>query len=270
MKYAVYSVIALAVSVFCGTVLMKTIMKEKKSGKGKRILLAAGLSVLIFTTGFLVYLLPYQKAEGTPVLMLEGKAEVKEERHGKTSDIACKAPEKSDTAIIFYPGAKVEETAYAPLLHQLAENDMDVCLVKMPLRFAFLGINKAEPIIQKGGYVHYYMGGHSLGGAMAAEYAADHSDMVEGLIHLASYSTKELDESMMEMVIYGTEDRIVNKKNIEAGRRMAPDRYYEYTIEGGNHAQFGNYGDQAGDGPASISASEQQSEAIRMITDTIK
>ena len=146
MKYTVYSVIALAVSVFCGTVLMKTIMKEKKSGKGKRILLAAGLSVLIFTTGFLVYLLPYQKAEDAPVLMLEGKAEVKEERHGKTSDIACEAPEKSDTAIIFYPGAKVDPYAYVPLAEKLAENGIDIYIIKMPFHMAVFEKNAADGI----------------------------------------------------------------------------------------------------------------------------
>ena len=250
-----------------GFFMQDNVSDHKKFNKKHLIWITPLVGIAVLVVVFLIYASFYYHADETAInaLASDDLVKVSETEYGWFFD----GP-SDENVYIFYPGAKVEETAYAPLLHQLAENDMDVCLVKMPLRFAFLGINKAEPIIQKGSYVHYYMGGHSLGGAMAAEYAADHSDMVEGLIHLASYSTKELDESMMEMVIYGTEDRIVNKKNIEAGRRMAPDRYYEYTIEGGNHAQFGNYGDQAGDGPASISASEQQSEAIRMITDTIK
>lgn len=223
-------------------------------------------ALIVLTIGFLIYASFYFHADQTALNALHSDEIVKisKTEYGWFFD----GPSE-ENVYIFYPGAKVEETAYAPLLHQLAENDMDVCLVKMPLRFAFFGIDKAGPIIQRNEYDHYYMGGHSLGGAMAAIYAADHSDGIAGIIHLASYSTKELDDSMMEIVIYGTEDKIVSRESIEEGRKLAPDQYYEYTIEGGNHAWFGNYGIQPGDGTASISAQKQQSEAIRLILDTI-
>ena len=89
-----------------------------------------------------------------------------------------------ENALIFYPGAKVEETAYAPMLNLLAEKGVDVCLVKMPFRLSFFGINKAADIISEYGYSDFYIGGHSLGGAMAAVYAAKHSEIFRALFFL--------------------------------------------------------------------------------------
>lgn len=245
---------------------MNIATSEKKHNKIHLIWIIPLLCLAILTIVFLIYASSYFHADQTALDALgsDELVKVSEAEYGWFFD----GPSE-ENVYIFYPGAKVEETAYAPLLHQLAENDMDVCLVKMPLRFAFLGLNKAESIIQNNKYDHYFIGGHSLGGAMAAVYAANHSETIDGVIHFASYSTKELDDSMMEIVIYGTEDKIVSRKSIEKGREIAPDRYYEYTIDGGNHAQFGNYGNQPGDGTASISAQDQQSEAIRLIGDTI-
>ena len=244
-----------------------TVSDHKKFNKKHLIWITPLVGIAVLVVVFLIYASFYYHADETAInaLASDDLVKVSETEYGWFFE----GP-SDENIYIFYPGAKVEETAYAPLLHQLAENDMDVCLVKMPLRFAFLGINKAELIIQSNEYDHYYVGGHSLGGAMAAVYAAKHSEMIDGVIHFASYSTKKLDDSMIEIVIYGTEDKIVSRKSIEEGRQMAPDRYYEYTIEGGNHAQFGNYGIQSGDGAASVSASEQQSEAIRLIRDIIK
>ena len=75
------------------------------------------------------------------------------------------------------------------LLHELAGKGMDVCLVKMPLRFAFFGTDKADAVIRMYDYEHCYIGGHSLGGAMAAEFAAGHSDQLTGLILLAAFKS---------------------------------------------------------------------------------
>ena len=171
----------------------------------------------------------------------------------------------SENAMIFYPGAKVEETAYAPLLHLLAEKGMDVCLVKMPFRFAFFGVNRAGSVIRQYDYKHYYIGGHSLGGAMAAGYAAAHGDELEGIILLAAYPTKELDKDLLEITVYGSEDEVLNMDKLAEGRKYSALYSEEYEIEGGNHAQFGDYGVQKGDGEASISADEQRKQTVDLI-----
>ena len=95
-------------------------------------------------------------------------------------------PSEED-ALIFYPGAKVDEKAYIPILYRFAEEGMDVCLVKMPFHLAFFGMNKAADVMHQYSYANWYIGGHSLGGAMAANYAADHGDRIRGLVLLAAY-----------------------------------------------------------------------------------
>ena len=165
----------------------------------------------------------------------------------------------ADTALIFYPGAKVDEAAYAPLLHRLAESDMDVFLVKMPFHLAFFGANKADDVLDTYNYARWYIGGHSLGGVMAVEYAADHD--LQGVILLASYPTKAVDEPML--LLYGTEDGVLNMDRVEEASRFGAVE--TAVIEGGNHANFGNYGEQAGDKAAAISAEEQQEETVSAI-----
>lgn len=266
MKYAVYSMIALAVSVFCGTVLMKAITKKNNSGKGKRILLAAVLSVLIFTTGFLIYLLPYQKAEDTPALLMQETAavEVIEEKHGKTSDIACKAPEKSNTAIIFYPGAKVDPYAYVTLATELAENGIDIYIIKMPFHMAVFQKNAADGILEDVHYDHVYLAGHSLGGTMAAQYTSEH-ETVEGVILLASYPTKPLNASQRLLSVAGDQDGCLEWDVYENKKENWPEDSQEVLLKGGNHAQFGTYGKQRGDNEAFITNEEQIDQTVKAI-----
>lgn len=120
-----------------------------------------------------------------------------------------------EKALIFYPGAKVATEAYAPLMYQLAENGVDCFLVEMPFHMAFFGMNRAEEIMQKYNYEAWYLGGHSLGGAMAANFVAgyveDHADGIRGLLLLAAYPTKDLSSSDMSVVtVYGSEDGVLN------------------------------------------------------------
>ena len=168
-----------------------------------------------------------------------------------------------EEALIFYPGAKVEETAYAPLLHMLAEKRMDVYLIRMPLRLAFFGINAADIVCREGGYSHYYIGGHSLGGAMAAVYAAGHEKEIDCAILLAAYQTKKA--AIDTILIYGSEDGVLDMTRINNTENLIIGRCVECCIIGGNHAQFGDYGEQAGDGKPGISSQEQQNQTIKEI-----
>ena len=135
---------------------------------------------------------------------------------------------------------------------------MDVCLVQMPLRMAFLAQNKATGIMEAYTYEHWYIGGHSLGGAVAANYAAAYGDRLTGLILLAAYPTHTIDSSVQILSIYGSEDGVLNRDRVEAGKAYVQGPYSEYVIDGGNHAQFGNYGIQRGDSPARLTSEEQQ------------
>ena len=171
----------------------------------------------------------------------------------------------SETALIFYPGAKVEYTAYAPLLQKLAADGVDCFLVKMPVNFALFGKNRASRIMEKYSYARWYLGGHSLGGAVAAMYAADHE--LEGLVLLAAYPTEPVDEMVLE--IYGSEDGVLNRERRSAGDALLSRDSRVEMIEGGNHAQFGDYGLQKGDGQAGISREEQLEITVRLIEEMI-
>ena len=178
--------------------------------------------------------------------------------------------EGTEHAIIFYPGAKVEYTAYVPMFFKLAKQGIDCFVVKMPGNLAILGSNKAEDIMKEYSYENWYLSGHSLGGAMAAGFAAEHSEKLEGLVLLAAYPTENLTDSGLKVLsVYGSEDRVLNMENLAEGRNMVPSEYKELLIEGGNHAWFAYYGEQAGDGPAAITKEVQQEETVNAIVDMI-
>ena len=170
-----------------------------------------------------------------------------------------------DEALIFYPGAKVEYIAYAKLLEKLAEDGTDCFLVKMPCNFAFLGVNKATDIMAGHEYKHWFVAGHSLGGAMAAIYASEND--LDGLILLGAYTTKEIDEPSLE--IYGSEDGVLNMQKLQEGNALFLQKPQVEVIKGGNHAQFGDYGEQKGDGEATISREKQQQITVEKMEEFI-
>ena len=119
-------------------------------------------------------------------------------------------------------------------------------------------------------YPHWYIGGHSLGGAMAAVYAAERGDSLAGLIMFAAYPTKPLNNKLLTMSIYGTEDGLLNMEKVRLSKNYTPGTFLTYVIEGGNHARFGNYGIQEGDGTATIARSRQQQLAVEFIVQHLR
>ena len=113
-------------------------------------------------------------------------------------------------------------------------------------------------------------GRHSLGGAMGAAYAAGHADRLKGVVLLAAYATKKLDDSLKEIVVYGSQDGVIRTGKLTEGRQFAPKQYIEHVIEGGNHAMFGNYGKQKGDGAGLITDKEQQAETVRAVMEAVR
>lgn len=170
-----------------------------------------------------------------------------------------------ENAIIFYPGAKVDTIAYAPMLYHLAEEGQDCFLLEMPYHMALFGKDKATDVMENYSYTNWYLSGHSLGGAVAAMYTSENLDKVDGLILLAAYPTKELSNDLKILSIYGDRDGVLNKEKYEEGKQYWNDNTVEVCIEGGNHAQFGNYGKQNKDNEATISWEEQQGKTIEAI-----
>lgn len=168
-------------------------------------------------------------------------------------------PEDPAIGLIFYPGGKVEHTAYVPLLRACAEQGILCALVQMPGNLAVLDANAADGLQQEHPEITaWYIAGHSLGGAMAANYAAAHYEDYDGLILLAAYSTKDLTRTNLRVLsVYGSEDGVMDSQNYEDNRENLPADTVEIVLNGGCHAQFGSYGPQEGDGVPSISGEEQ-------------
>lgn len=175
-----------------------------------------------------------------------------------------------NTGLILYPGGRVEPQAYAPLAHDIASEGFLTVIVPMPLNLAVFDPNRAHDVMQALPEVErWVIGGHSLGGAMAASYADGNRDRVEGLVLMASYpaSSNDLSDSDLKCLsIYGTLDGLADVNAIVSARELLPVDTGWLAIEGGNHAQFGWYGDQPGDKPASISREEQQQQTVSAIT----
>jgi hypothetical protein len=176
---------------------------------------------------------------------------------------------------VFYPGARVDYRAYAPVLHEIAASGYFVASVKVPVNFAIFDVNAADRVIsQYPAISNWAVGGHSLGGAAAAIYAANNQTRLKGLILWASYPSGEalVNTSLKALSIYGTKD-MAGMDAFDRSRSLLPADTQFVVIEGGNHAQFGSYGFQAGDNPANIPPEDQWmqiSSATSKFLETLK
>lgn len=233
----------------------------------KKIVITVVTVICLLLGGFFIYTSDYYHAdEEAMAVMSSDNIDIKE-----TDDYISFVPENYHTGLIFYPGGLVETESYAPLMKQCANKGLLCVLVKMPFHLAVFNINGAEGIQEEYDIDNWYIGGHSLGGSMAASYVSHHIDEYEGLILLASYSTEDLSDSYLNvMSIYGSEDQVLSLDKYKENKENLPENYNEYIIQGGNHAYFGSYGEQSGDGKAYISSNQQIKETVDYIINTIK
>ena len=211
--------------------------------------------ILSLVGGTVYYINDYYRAEDSAVVLFaSSKTDISEENGVYTFN-----SENAKTGVIFYPGGKVEAKAYAPLMYALAEEGILSILVTMPGNLAVLDMNAADGIIEKHPEIeNWYMAGHSLGGSMAASYIAENSQEFDGIILLASYSTADLSVSDLEVLsIYGNNDSVLNMEKYSEYKTNLPEDFKEIIIDGGCHAYFGAYGEQDGDGEATITRDEQ-------------
>ena len=231
-------------------------MRGKHVSRRKKWLVAGGIVLLVLAIlagVFFWYVSDYYRAEDVALEVLAQDSGITVQ-----DNLTILSPTSpTDTAIIFYPGAKVEAEAYLPLLDQIRQTGVICILVHMPFHMAIFDADAAQEVMAKFPEIqHWYMAGHSMGGAMASKFASDHPDQVEGLILMGAYLYGDYPEEQT-LTIYGSlnqsvEDHIDYTENI-------------VEIQGGNHAQFGNYGPQKGDLPAEISAQEQQAQTVAAI-----
>lgn len=268
MKYIFYSAIAI-VLIFGVAYLLAKLMIKKTDENHQHIKIMI-LTVLIgclalIVVGFIYLSNCYHGDDKAETALLgNDSVSVSEIEGGYLFD----GP-SSTMAIIFYPGARVDARAYAPLMMRLADR-CDCFLAKMPLNFAMFGKDAADKFINIYNYDRWLVAGHSMGGLVAANYAENHRDLIDGVILLAAYSTTELDDDLKVYSVYGSEDRCLERNVYDKNKSNLPSNTHEFVIKGGNHAQFGNYGVQTGDGTPTISDEDQQRITIESISELFR
>ncbi len=244
---------------------------KKMSKKLKIFLISLLCFIIVCCTAFGIYVSDYYHANDAALAATFSDDTVTVIQ--KNDDYMVFTPEKPKCGIVFYPGGKVEYTAYAPLMKSLAEEGFFCVLVKMPFNLAVFDINAADDILEEYTNIkEWYIGGHSLGGSMAASYASKNTDKLKGLILLASFSTENLNDSGLDVIqITAREDEILwdDMEKVKKYQPNLPDDFSQLCIEGGCHAYFGSYGEQKGDGKPTITPEEQVRQTVEFISETL-
>ena len=237
----------------------------------ERVLIAVAVVVALGVIAAAWYVNDYYHADGAALAVVvdeNGMADGIEIRQLEGGDLAF-VPEHPKAGLVFYPGAKVQPEAYAPLMQKLAEKGVLCVLLKPLLNLAILDIGAADGAIDQFPQVERWLiAGHSMGGVAAADYASRHGDQFEGIVFLASYPSVDLSSyDGTALLVVGSNDNVLKRKNYESARPKLPASSHEVVIDGGNHAYFGNYGQQAGDGEASITRENQQAQTADTVAE---
>jgi len=187
--------------------------------------------------------------------------------------IVFESDKEMETGLIFYPGGLVEPTAYAPILHQIAEKGVVVIITPMPLNLAIFNTGAANAVIDAYPYIStWILAGHSLGGASAAIFAENNPERIDAIALWDSYpaNSADLSDNTISVIsIFGTTNNFPNTENFNDKKHLLPADTIFIGIEGANHAQFGDYGPQKGDVVASMSLTEQHEQVAKIMLDFI-
>ena len=244
-------------------------------GKIRRVWVRAGaLAGVVFVAWSL---LAYRaSSEARHALKSDDRVEVTDR-----SDHWVFAPRQgaADVGLIFYAGAMVDPVAYAPLAHGVAEHGYQVLLIRLPRRGTFGGADGAAPLTRAieatlgvPGVRRWVAAGHSRGGKVAAELVRTRAGSLVGLILIGTSHPRDFSLATSRIAvtrIFGTRDTVADVDKVLNARRNLPPDTRDIQIDGGNHSQFGHYGFQPGDWPATITRDEQQRRTLDAIVATL-
>jgi hypothetical protein len=229
-----------------------------------------GLILLAVVIAFTIwFLIPLGPLDGTGTALVDGDEVTVEEDPWLTFTPV----NGTATGLIFYPGARVHPESYAPAARAIAEEGFLTVIVPMPLNMAVLSPNRAAEVIEAHPEIEtWVIGGHSLGGAMAAQFANTRRTAIDGVVLWGAYpgaNTSLRNAGQRVLVVYGTRDCISTEEEVLAGAIRLPDDTEVVAIQGGNHTQFGWYDGQPGSCTATISLEEQQAIAVEATVDLL-
>jgi len=229
--------------------------------RAKTVLLVCAIVIAIGAAAAAWYVNDFYHADETALQACQSTAGM--EVSSTATTLSFGDPDTAQAGLVFYPGAKVQAEAYAPLMRAIASHGIYCVIAKMPFNLALFNIDAASGIIAAHpGIPAWYVSGHSLGGSMASVWAASHADAIAGIIFFASYPAADLSKAdLRALSIYGSNDIVLNRSSYDKSASSRPRSFTELVIEGGNHGGFGDYGNQAGDGQATVSPDDQQAQA---------
>jgi len=178
-----------------------------------------------------------------------------------------------DTGFIFYPGGRIDPRGYASLMQSIAAEGYQVVVPEMPINMAVFDANVADEIVAAYPEIsNWAIGGHSVGGSMAAQYTKTHPETIDGLVIWASFPADNVDLSDSKLpvtLIYGSQDPRVNGESVAARKHLLPDETSYVRIEGGDHHQFGAYEIKPEEHHAIMGADGQQEIIIQSTLDVL-
>ena len=145
--------------------------------------------------------------------------------------------------LIFYPGGEVDERGYAEPLRSIAAAGYLVILVPMPLQLAVFDPDRATEVIDAfPDITKWAVGGHSLGGSMAARFAHHHPDKVSGLMMWDAFAADDMNDSTLKVALIhrSTEDKQPPPDYTDK-LPLLPAQTQYVPLEGGTHLNFGRF-----------------------------
>jgi hypothetical protein len=223
-----------------------------------RTTIPAVLALLLASVvGFLVYASMVYTAEPAALAEVTSNTRI---TVTETHDTVTLTPAAGATGdgIVFFAGAKVDPAAYAPTFTELVEAGVTVVIVRPILGFAIMEFRPLATFTAAApGVTNWMVGGHSLGGVRACQYAADASTnpdpdpAITGVILFGSYCATDISEADVPVLsLAGSADGLSTPNKIADAASLVPADATFVEIEGANHASFGAYGAQRGDGVA--------------------
>ena len=223
--------------------------------------------VAALISGVIWFLMPLGPLDGADDALIDGENVLV----GEDPWLTFTPIDGATTGLVLYPGARVHPVSYAPAARAIAEAGYLTVVVPMPLNLAVLSPNRAGDVIAAHPEIETWaIGGHSLGGAMAAQFANTHRTEIQGVILWAAYPTVNTslrNGQQAVQLLYGTSDCINTPEEVLAGKSRLPDDAEILPIQGGNHLQFGWYEGQLGACAPSISLDEQQAIVVGAAVD---
>lgn len=172
----------------------------------------------------------------------------------------------ANTLLVFYAGGLVRPQAYEWLGRALAARGVQTVIPVFPLDLAVTGVNRADGLIARfGAGKRVVLAGHSLGGAMAAGYAAGHARQLSGLILMAAYPAQNVDlraAPFPVLSLLAGRDGVASADDVRDGLTRLPDDTALTVLPGAVHAFFGRYGPQRGDGLPTITRAEAEGQIV--------